>query len=159
MNVFISKNAELFFKALEDIWIAGLSWYGSPNNAVWHCIQATEKLLKGCLRCANSEYDYGHEIMPLLYALAPAYKVSDVFEEYVMYLSDFSSALRYKSMSNDPSPEEARVAIARTRYLLQELRNCVLVGTYIAEASEVHSKLLRSSSEKYSGIDIRKDEV
>ena len=159
MTVFISKNAELFFKALEDIWMAELSWYGSPNNSAWHCIQAAEKLLKGFLRCLKQEYDYGHELMPLLYALTTSNKVSVEFEEYVMYLSDFSSSLRYKSMSSDPSPEEARVAIARTKYLLQELRNYDMASAYINEASEVHLKLLKSSSDKYSNVDISKDET
>jgi len=159
MNVFISKNAELFFKALEDIWMAELSWYASPNNAAWHCTQAAEKMLKGFLRCLESEYDYGHELMPLLHALAPFYKVSEGFEEYVMYLNDFSSSLRYKSMSGDLSPEEARVAVARTKHLLQELRNCDAACRYIDEASEVHKKLLKSSSEKYSDVDISKDEA
>jgi len=45
MNVHISKNAELFLKALEDIWVAEQSWFASPNNAVWHCTQATEKII------------------------------------------------------------------------------------------------------------------
>ena len=35
MSVHISKNAELFFKALEDIWVAEQTWYGSPNKAIY----------------------------------------------------------------------------------------------------------------------------
>jgi len=30
MNVHINKNSELFFKALEDVWVAEQTWYGSP---------------------------------------------------------------------------------------------------------------------------------
>ena len=40
MYVDISKNAVLFYKALEDIWCAERTYYGSPNNAVWSCCQA-----------------------------------------------------------------------------------------------------------------------
>jgi len=47
MNVYISKKAELFHKAIEDIWVAEQIWKVSPNNAVWHCTQAAEKMLNG----------------------------------------------------------------------------------------------------------------
>jgi len=53
MNVHISKKAELFHKAVEDIWVAEQVWMVSPNNAVWHCAQAAEKTMKGFLRCLN----------------------------------------------------------------------------------------------------------
>jgi hypothetical protein len=33
MSVHTSKNAELFLKALEDVWVAEQTWHGSPNNA------------------------------------------------------------------------------------------------------------------------------
>ena len=62
MNVYISKKAELFHKAIEDVWVAEQIWKVSPNNAVWHCTQAVEKMLKGFLRCLNRDYDYGHEL-------------------------------------------------------------------------------------------------
>ena len=44
MNVHISKNAELFHKAFEDVWVAEQVWKVTPNNAVWHCTQAAEKI-------------------------------------------------------------------------------------------------------------------
>jgi hypothetical protein len=43
MFVETSKNAELFLKAYEDVWVAEQIVYGSPNNSVWHCTQAVEK--------------------------------------------------------------------------------------------------------------------
>jgi len=146
-------------KALEDIWMAEQSWFASPNNAVWHCTQATEKIMKSFLRCLNTEYDYGHELKPLLDAVMSVTSVSEDFDKYVVYLSDFSSGLRYKNMSSDPSPEEARVAIARVKYILQELHNNSVCAKYMDEAKEVHKKILKSSFEKYSNIDINEDDV
>ena len=66
MNVHITKNSELFFKALEDVWAAEQIWHGSPNIAVWHCTQAAEKTMKGLLRCLKMEYDHVHELRYLL---------------------------------------------------------------------------------------------
>ena len=66
MSVYISKNAELFYKALEDLWVAEQSWFASPNIAVWSCTQAVEKTLKGFLRCFNKDFDHGHQLRFLL---------------------------------------------------------------------------------------------
>ena len=84
MSVHISKNAELFYKALEDVWSAERIWYGSPNIAVWNCIQAVEKTLKGCLRCINREYEYEHALKTLLDQVMSSFKVSEVSEEYII---------------------------------------------------------------------------
>ena len=65
MSVQISKKAELPYKALEDIWAAEQIWRGSPNNAVWHCTQAVEKIIKGFLRCLDKEYNYGQFFNPI----------------------------------------------------------------------------------------------
>jgi len=69
MSVQVSKKAELFYKALEDVWVAERTWQGSPNNAIWHCTQAVEKTMKGFLRCLNKDYDHTHELKDLLDAV------------------------------------------------------------------------------------------
>ena len=143
MNVHTSSNAELFFKALEDVWVAEQIWHGSPNNAVWHCTQAAEKTMKGYLRCLNMDYDYGHELNLLLDAVMSNFKISEQTEEYIMYLNDFESKLRYKNLSNDPSPEEARIAISRIKQIIQEFSDNPKVTQFVGEAREVHAKMLR----------------
>ena len=157
MNVHISKNAELFYKALDDIWAAEQTWQGSPNITVWSCIQAVEKIMKGFLRCHNNDYDYGHELKSLLDGLMSCYKVSEEFEEYVMYLSRWTSGLRYKNMSSDPTPEDARLAISRAKHILHELSSETGSSRFINEAKEVHAKMLKSNYEKYADVDISKD--
>jgi hypothetical protein len=57
MYVDINKNAVLFYKAFEDIWCAERTYNGSPNNAVWSCCQAAEKVLKGFLQCYGISHD------------------------------------------------------------------------------------------------------
>ena len=147
MNVHTSKNAELFFKALEDIWVAEQIWNGSPNNSVWHCTQAVEKAMKGYLRCLNMNYDYGHEIHLLLDAVMSDFKISEKVEEYILYLNDFETKLRYKNLSNDPSPEDAKVAISRTKQIIEEFSSNPKISKFIDEAKEVYTKVLKASTE------------
>lgn len=143
MSVHISKKAELFYKALEDVWAAEQLWRGSPNNAVWHCTQAAEKTLKGFLRCLNREYDYGHELKDLLDAADELIELTPETITYILYLNRFGVGLRYKNMSSDPSIDEANVAIARTKQIIQEFGSHSDVSSYMKEAEEVHSKVLK----------------
>jgi len=153
MNVHISKNAELFFKALEDVWVAEQTWYGSPNNAVWHCIQAVEKTMKGFLRCLNIDYDHGHELDPLLENVLTVLEIPKEISQYILYFDAFGSALRYRNMSGDPSPEDAKVAITRTKRIMQEFNNSPKVSQFVDEAKEVHIKMLRAGYEKHSSAE------
>jgi len=157
MNVQISKNAELFFKALEDIWVAEQSWFGSPNNAVWSCTQAVEKTMKGFLRCLNREFDYGHELKEILFALDTLIDLSVNTVDYINYLNRFSVGLRYKNMANDPSPEDARIAISRAKHIMQEFSGNPKISQFMDEAREVHAKVLKLCYEKYSDVDISAD--
>jgi len=147
--VYTSKNAELFFKALEDIWAAGKLWLGSPNLAVWHCTQAVEKTMKGFLRIINIEFDQGHDLMALMDDVMSNFELSENTEEYIMYLSGFSTRLRYKNMAADPTPEDAKLAIARTEFVMQEFNNNPKISKYMDEAREVFTKILRTNQEKY----------
>ncbi|MCL2366038.1 MAG: HEPN domain-containing protein [Oscillospiraceae bacterium] len=147
MSVNISRNAELFHKATEDVWAAEQIWKGAPNLAVWHCTQAAEKTMKGFLRCLNLDYNYGHELKLLLDAVLSVFKLSETTERYIMYLSDFESSLRYKSMSNDPSPEDAKIAISRTKQIMQEFNENPKIAQFMDEAREVHAKILNTNDE------------
>ena len=145
MNVYISKNAELFHKAFEDVWVAEQIWKVSPNNAVWHCTQAAEKVMKGLLRCLNRDYDYGHELKELLNTVEPLVKLQPETIKNILYLNGFSISLRYKHMSSDPSIDEARVTITRTKQILQEFGSFQSISFFMKEAEEVHLKILKAS--------------
>lgn len=145
MNVFISKNAELFHKAVEDVWVAEQIWKISPNNAVWHCTQAAEKAMKGMLRCLNRDYDYGHELKELLRAVEPIVELQAETIKNILYLNGFNISLRYKHMSSDPTVDEARVAIARTKQVIKDFGNYPPISKYIKEAEEAHFKILKAN--------------
>jgi len=147
MNVYTSKNAELFFKAIEDIWAAERTVVGSPNIAVWHCTQAVEKTMKGYLRCLNMEYDLGHELKYLLEAVETTFDITEDCTDNILHLSVYSSNLRYKNMSNDPSPEDAKIAISRTKQIMQEFNKNPKIAQFMDEAREVHAKILKANSE------------
>jgi len=150
MNVYISKNAELFFKALEDVWAAGMLWYGSPNLAVWHCTQAVEKTMKGYLRVINVEFDHGHSLMALLVDVLADFALSEEAEEQITYMGGFTTRLRYRNMADDPTPEEVKIAISRTKQIMQEFNSHPKVSQFMDEAREVHTKILKANSAKYS---------
>ena len=146
MSVRTSKNAELFFKALEDVWVAEQTWYGSPNNAVWHCTQATEKTLKGILRCFNIEFEHGHELEILLESVLSVFEVSKETSENVLFLDKYRLSLRYRNTSSDPTPEDARRAISRAKQIMQEFNKNSSVAQFMDEAREVHAKMLKENS-------------
>ena len=147
MNVQISKKAELFYKAFEDIWAAEQIWRGSPNNAVWHCTQAIEKIMKGFLRCVDKDYDYGHELKYLLDIVRPLCDLSSETINSIIYFDDFGVSLRYKNMSSDPSTDEARLAIARSKKIFQNFQIQPIASGFISEANEVFLKVLKYSDE------------
>ena len=148
MNVYISKNAELFHKAVEDIWVAEQVWKVTPNNAVWHCAQAAEKMMKGLLRCLNEDYDYGHDLSELLNAIEPFVELKPETIKYILYLNGFGISLRYKHMKSDPTTDEASIAISRTKQIVQEFHTYQSISDFIKEAEEVHLKILKASSQE-----------
>ena len=150
MNVYISKNAVLFHKAIEDLWVADLVWKVSPNIAVWHCTQAAEKTLKGLLQCHNKDYENDHRLDDLLDLIAPIVQLPEETIKYILYLNGFGTGLRYKHMKSDPTVEEAKTVIVRTKIILQEFRCFQSVSQFMAEAEEVHTKILKSSLQETS---------
>ena len=149
MSVHISKKAELFYKALGDIWVAEQTWHGNLNIAAWICTQAAEKTMKGFLRCLNMDYDHGHKLTALLEEVESVYNVTAETKTYIIYLDDFDLSLRYKNMPNDPTPEDAKTAISRAKHIMEELGANPKISPYIDEAKEVHNKIIRASNEKY----------
>jgi len=145
MSVHISKNAELFFKALGDVWVAEQTWYGNPNIAAWICAQAAEKTMKGFLRCLNMDYDHGHKLVTLLEDVESVFSVTAETKKYVMYLEDYDLGLRYKNMPNDPTPEDAKIAIARAKYIIGEFGANPKISQFMDEAREVFTKMLKAN--------------
>ena len=62
----------------------------------------------------------------------------------ILYLNGFGLSLRYKHMSSDPTTDEAKVAIARTKQILQEFAGNTTVSDFVKEAEEVHTKIIKS---------------
>jgi len=157
MNVHIDNKSVLFFKACEDIWAAERTLIGSPNIAVWHCTQAVEKTLKGFLYCHNIPYDGSHDLDPLLEEVMAVTKLSDECKSIILNLNIYKSGLRYKNMSNDPSQEDAQLAISRTKHIMKEFNSIPSISQFMDEAQEVYTKILRSNYEKYADVDISGD--
>jgi len=153
----ISSKAVLFLRALWDIWAAERTWFGDPNIAVWQCVLAAEKTMKGFLVCTNTHFDNVHELPELLENVESVYKPSEECETSIIFLSRYKSGLRYKNMKDDPTPEDARLAISHAKRIIEEFSSNPNVSQYMDEAHEVYSKVLTANSAKYSDVDIYKD--
>ena len=121
-----------------------MAWY-----AAWICAQAAEKTMKGFLRCLNRDYDHGHKLTILLEEVESVYNVTAETKKYLMYLDDYDLSLRYKDMPNDPTPEDAKIAIVRAKYVMEEFGAHPKISQLLDEAKEVHNKVIRASNEKY----------
>jgi HEPN domain-containing protein len=149
INVHTSKKAELFYKALEDLWAAEQIWFGSPNIAVWNCSQAIEKTMKGFLRCVSIDHDHSHQLRSLLEDVESVFHPTEESKKYILLLDDYGTSLRYKNMANDPSPEDAKLAITRTKQIMHEFNANPKISQFMDEAREVHTKILEANLEKY----------
>jgi HEPN domain-containing protein len=153
----INNQAVLFLRALWDIWAAERTWFGDPNIAVWQCVLAAEKTMKGFLVCSNIDFENVHELPELLENVETIYRPTEEYEASVIFLSRYKSGLRYKNLKNDPTPEDARLAISHAKRIINEISIIPTAAKLMEEAREVHDKVLKSNSTKYSTIDISKD--
>ena len=144
MSVQTLRKAELFYKALEDVWAAEQTWKGSPNIAVWLCTQAAEKTMKGYLRCHNKEYGYDHNLRKLLDAVSELFDLSEDIIDHIVYLDAFEGKLRYRNMTTDPTAEDAKLTISRTKTIIDAFEKIPDISGYIKEAKEIRAKILKS---------------
>jgi len=150
----INKKAVLFLRAYWDVWTAERIWFGDPNIAVWQCVLAVEKTLKGFLDYNNVYYGNVHELPELLENVETVHMPTDECEASVLFLSRYKSGLRYKNMKDDPTPEDARLAISHANFVMDEFKSNKKVSQLMNEAHEVFTKVLKSNCEKYTDIDI-----
>ena len=142
MYVDISKNAVLFYKALEDMWCAERTYGGSPNNAVWSCCQAAEKILKGFLQCCGSNHDSTHDLSIILELVEREHTPHESTTAAIFSLARYDQRLRYKNLKTDPTPADAQATIADVKVVLDEFTKHPKCAGFIGEAKEVHAKML-----------------
>jgi len=148
MYVEINKNAVPFYKALEDIWCAERTYEGSPNNAVWSCCQAAEKIMKGFLQCFGEDIGNTHDLKIILEYVEDKNKLKKDVLESIHNLALYDQRLRYKNLRTDPTAQNALEAIADAKLILTAFSDNDKCSLLINEAQEVHTKMLRSISEE-----------
>jgi len=144
----ISKNADYFYKALQDLWCAEQTYTGSPNNAVWSCCQAVEKYIKGLLQCysVDPEFFVGtHDLIILLEELEKETELSFQTVGLIHNIARFDQRLRYKNLKDDPSVGEARAVITDTKIIIREFDEHTKCSAFISEAKDVYEKLLKAN--------------
>jgi len=150
----ISSKAVLFLRAYWDIWAAERIWFGDPNIAVWQCVLAVEKTIKGFCECNSIDYGNVHELPELLENIETVFSPTTECESSILFLSRYKSGLRYKNKKDDPTPEDARLAITHVKRIMEEFNNNPAVSNYMDEAREVHTKTLKANYEKYADVEI-----
>ena len=148
MHVDISKNAVLFYKALEDIWCAERTYNGSPNNAVWSCCQAAEKIMKGFLLCCGVDHDSTHDLAFILELVEREQALQESTTASIYNLARYDQRLRYKNLKSDPTPDDAQATIEDVKLVLDEFVKHPKCAGFFGEAKEVHTKMLREISGK-----------
>ena len=144
MFVDIRKDAVLFYKALEDIWCAERTYEGSPNNAVWSCCQAVEKIMKGFLQCFGEDCRNTHDLNVILEYVEDKNKFQKDVLEAIHNLALYDQRLRYKNLRTDPTTQNALEAITDAKLILSAFSNHDKCSAPISEAQEVHTKMLRN---------------
>ncbi|MCL2222731.1 MAG: HEPN domain-containing protein [Oscillospiraceae bacterium] len=151
MYVEISKNAELYYIALGDIWAAEKTCFGNPNVSVHLCTQAVEKIMKAFLRHSGESYDHGHSLNVLLEHVEDVSELPYSSVENIALLSEYSQSLRYKNSKSDPTSADAKKAITCTKEVLQSFSEIPSAMKYISEAKEVHAKMLKVAEKEEFG--------
>jgi len=141
----ISKNAVLFYKALQDIWCAEQTFIGSPNNAIWSCCQAVEKSMKGLLQCYGIDAGSTHDLGILLEDLQKETTISQETANNIQRLVRYDQRLRYKNLKDDPTVDEAKVVIKYSNEIMNEIGGNSKCSGFIDEAKEVYAKLLKAN--------------
>ena len=86
----------------------------------------------------------------MLEEVEAVYNVTAETKKLIMYLDDYDLSLRYKDMPNDPTPEDAKIAISRAKHIIEEFGANPKISQFLGEAKEVHNKVIRASNEKYA---------
>jgi len=146
----ISKNAVLFYKALQDVWCAEQTYTGSPNNAVWSCCQAVEKAMKGLLQCYGIDSGGTHDLGILLEGLKNETTISQETANNIQRLVRYDQRLRYKNLKSDPSIEDAKGVILIANEVISEISNDPACSAFFNEAKEVYDKLLKENASTHS---------
>jgi len=144
----ISKNAVLFYKALQDKWCAEQTYIGSPSNAVWSCCQAVEKCMKGLLQCYGVDAGGTHDLGILLELVENETELSSESIGLIHDLARYDQRIRYKNLKSDPTVEDAKGVIADTSEVLNEITQHPKCTVFAREAKEVYDKLLQANIDR-----------
>ena len=141
----ISKNAVLFYKALQDKWCAEQTYIGSPSNAVWSCCQAVEKSMKGLLQCYGVDAGGTHDLSILLESIENETELSNKSVGLIHDLARYDQRIRYKNLKNDPTVEEAKGVIIDANEVINEIIQHPKCSAFASEAKEVYEKMLQKN--------------
>ena len=144
----ISKNAVLFYKALQDKWCAEQTYIGSPSNAVWSCCQAVEKCMKGLLQCYGVDAGGTHDLAILLELVENETELSSDSIGLIHDLARYDQRIRYKNLKSDPTVEDAKGVIADASEVLNEITQHPKCSSFAREAKEVYDKLLQANIDR-----------
>ncbi|MCF7794301.1 MAG: HEPN domain-containing protein [Candidatus Cloacimonetes bacterium] len=101
---------EWFHKAENDLGIVELAIKNDvafTDVICYHCQQAAEKYLKGCLTAYEISYKKSHDIFYLLELLSDKVDILSKYFDYASTLNSYAIEMRYPDDMYEPSKEEA----------------------------------------------------
>jgi HEPN domain-containing protein len=104
--------------------------------------------MKGLLQCYGIDTGSTHDLSMLLEDLENETELSKQTVSFIHNLARYDQRLRYKNLKNDPTIEEAKVAISDTNLIMNEIGNHPMCSTFMREAKEVYNKLLKANVDK-----------
>ena len=152
----MSKKAELFDKALIDLWQAEQAASFRADATIYSCSQCVEKMIKGVLKCYDIEYDYDHNLDSAYEKIVSSKKIplTKDLTKHVDAIGVFGNAIRYKNMNNDPSIQDALKILNYTKEIVDNLSSLPGVKTFFTEAYQYNKALLRKSEDLLKKNDI-----
>jgi len=88
------------------------------GEVCFHCQQAVEKAIKAYLTFKEIEFEYVHSIVYLLDLSAEGDEGFEQFQQFAEPLTQYAVRFRYPRSGSDPTPHEAREALAAAEQIV-----------------------------------------
>lgn len=152
----MSKKADLFDKAIVDLWVAKSAVNYRADATINSCSQCVEKMIKGTLRCYELDYDFTHNISDLYEKILGAKEIITIkdFSKEIALIGVWGNSIRYKNMKDDPTIGDGKKILQHTNEIVASLASLSKVEPFYREAKEYNDKIYKASLENKNSDEI-----
>lgn len=152
----MSKKADLFDKAIVDLWLAESAVNYRADATINSCSQCVEKMIKGTLKCYDLDYDFTHNISDLYERILDAKEIINTkdFSKEIALIGVWGNSIRYKNMKDDPNINDGKKILRLTNEIVISLASLAKVEPFYREAKEYNDRIYKASLEKKNSDEI-----